>query len=446
MRRPFKEEGEQTDGGQGEDGRTEGRTARGPTHHVAWLVRGRRANTPVLRSGATTMWPLARTASIVSASAARLAATRAGCAFYPFVTSRRLHPHASCRREEVERLELLKQQQQKVANFEAVKAAVAASSAGSDADALARAAAEPLAESLDKEKGASVTDVAVFDAHARRFEASWMEDMEALNVRAPDALTRVTEYVPEIVAFIERIVERGLAYESNGSVYMDLAAFKRAGHDYPKLQPSKGKATEAEMEESEGSHKAAAGEKRSAGDFALWKASKAGEPAWESPWGGGRPGWHIECSVMASELLGDNMDVHAGGVDLQFPHHDNELCQAEAFHGCGQWVNYFFHFGHLHIKGLKMAKSLKNFITIRQALGGLGKHGARRIRIMFLLQPWDKPIDYSDHTLDDAKNKEKTFINYFAEARAPPPAPPIVCATLPTAAAYTGSGRASYQR
>ena len=135
---------------------------------------------------------------------------------------------------------------------------------------------------------------------------------------------------------------------------------------YPKLEPSKAKATEAEMEESEGAHTAEAGEKRGKGDFALWKRSKGGEPAWESPWGGGRPGWHIECSVMATEVLGENLDMHGGGVDLKFPHHDNELCQAEAYHGCAQWVNYFVHFGHLHIKGLKMAKSLKNFITIRQ--------------------------------------------------------------------------------
>ena len=92
------------------------------------------------------------------------------------------------------------------------------------------------------------------------------------------------------------------------------------------------------------------GEKRSENDFAVWKNSKPGEPSWESPWGRGRPGWHIECSVMASEILGASMDIHSGGVDLKFPHHDNELAQSEAYHGCQQWVNYFWHFGHLHIK------------------------------------------------------------------------------------------------
>jgi len=255
-----------------------------------------------------------------------------------------------------------------------------------------------------------VTQKEVFDAHGRRYEKEFIEDMEALGVRMPDALSRVTEYVPQIVEFVQAIVAKGMAYASNGSVYMDIGAFKAAGHHYPKLEPSKGKATEAEMAESEGSHTAVAGEKRSASDFALWKASKAGEPSWDSPWGGGRPGWHIECSVMASDILGSNIDIHAGGVDLKFPHHDNELCQSEAFHGCGQWINHFWHFGHLEIKGLKMSKSLKNFITIRQALSG---HTARQIRLVFLLKPWDKKLDFSDQTVDEAETKEKTLIAFF---------------------------------
>ena len=135
---------------------------------------------------------------------------------------------------------------------------------------------------------------------------------------------------------------------------------------------------------------------------------------WPSPWGEGRPGWHIECSVVASDILGENMDVHAGGVDLKFPHHDNELAQSEAYYGCKQWVNTFFHAGHLHIKGLKMSKSLKNFITIRQALK---EHSPRQLRLMFLLQPWDKPMNYSDQTVGDAKSKEALFNNFFGEVK-----------------------------
>ncbi|EER10473.1 cysteinyl-tRNA synthetase, putative, partial [Perkinsus marinus ATCC 50983] len=151
-------------------------------------------------------------------------------------------------------------------------------------------------------------------------------------------------------------------------------------------------------------------EKRHRNDFALWKSSKRGEPSWESPWGLGRPGWHIECSVMASEVLGAHIDIHGGGSDLKFPHHDNEIAQSEAYHFNAQWVNYFLHAGHLHIKGLKMSKSLKNFITIRQALQS---YTARQLRIMFLLQQWDKPINFSDQTIAEAKDKETRFNSFF---------------------------------
>jgi len=273
-----------------------------------------------------------------------------------------------------------------------------------------------IGELIDDEVGAGVTDHAVFNAHARKFEREYMEDMEALGVNEPDVLTRVTEYLPKIIDYVAKIVEKGLAYASaTGSVYLDIEALKKAGHDYRKLVPSKGDTTEAEMAEGEGALGGdGAVEKKSPNDFALWKASKAGEPAWDSPWGMGRPGWHIECSVVASDILGENMDVHAGGVDLKFPHHDNELAQSEAYYGCKQWVNTFFHAGHLHIKGLKMSKSLKNFITIRQALK---EHSPRQLRLMFLLQPWDKPMNYSDQTVGDAKSKEALFNNFFGEVK-----------------------------
>jgi len=168
------------------------------------------------------------------------------------------------------------------------------------------------------------------------------------------------------------------------------------------------------MAEGEGALAGGDSEKRHPNDFALWKASKPGEPSWDSPWGAGRPGWHIECSVMASNIIGENLDIHGGGVDLMFPHHDNEMAQAEAYHKCCQWVNYFLHAGHLHIKGLKMSKSLKNFITIRQALA---EHTPRQLRFMFLMQPWDKPMNYSDQTVDDAKAKEKYFKNFFGAVK-----------------------------
>ncbi len=277
-----------------------------------------------------------------------------------------------------------------------------------------------IAEKLDREKGHLITDHSVFNAHAQKYEREFMEDMEALGIREPDVLTRVTEYVPRIIAFVEKIIDKGLAYKSNGSVYLSLDAFSAAGHNYRKLKPAgPGGAviTAAEMAEGEGALDSGtkSGEKRHMNDFTLWKASKAGEPSWESPFGPGRPGWHIECSVVAGDILGERIDIHSGGEDLKFPHHDNELAQSEACFGCNQWVNYFTHTGHLHIDGLKMSKSLKNFITIRQALEA---NTARQLRIMFLLQAWDQPMTYSDQTIDDARSKETTFKNFFREVEA----------------------------
>lgn len=272
---------------------------------------------------------------------------------------------------------------------------------------------DALADHLDKLKGSTVTDPKIFEDHARRFEREFFEDMTALGVKEPDVVTRVTEYVPQIVDYIQGIVNNGFGYASNGSVYFDTNAFKGEGYDYRKLKPGVDTSAE-EMAEGEGALAGGDSEKRHPNDFALWKASKPGEPSWESPWGPGRPGWHIECSVMASDIIGENLDIHGGGVDLMFPHHDNEMAQAEAYHKCCQWVNYFLHAGHLHIKGLKMSKSLKNFITIRQALT---EHTPRQLRFMFLMQPWDKPMNYSDQTVDDAKAKERYFKNFFGAVK-----------------------------
>jgi len=272
---------------------------------------------------------------------------------------------------------------------------------------------DALAEYLDKLKGATVTDRKIYEDHARRFEREFFEDMTALGVKEPDVVTRVTEFVPEIVEFIQGIVNNGFGYESNGSVYFDTNHFKGAGYDYRKLKPGFETSAE-EMAEGEGALAAGDSEKKHPNDFVLWKASKPGEPSWESNWGPGRPGWHIECSVMASNIIGENLDIHGGGVDLMFPHHDNEMAQSEAYHQCCQWVNYFLHAGHLHIQGLKMSKSLKNFITIRQALE---VHSARQLRLMFLMQPWDKSMNYSDQTVDDARAKEKYFKNFFGSVK-----------------------------
>ncbi|GAA5881046.1 hypothetical protein JCM16303_004653 [Sporobolomyces ruberrimus] len=279
---------------------------------------------------------------------------------------------------------------------------------------------------LDKQFGATVTDPAVFRDLAAYWEESFFNSMSALHVERPTTLTRVSEYIPEIVKFVEGIVERGFAYEGGGSVWFDTIKFEGAKgkegetggdeewkHTYAKLQPwSKG--NRELLEDGEGSLSSANG-KRAASDFALWKSSKPGEPAWPSPWGPGRPGWHIECSVMASAVLGEGMDVHSGGVDLAFPHHDNEIAQSEAFHNCRQWVNYFLHTGHLHIEGLKMSKSLKNFITIDDALE---KYSARQLRFAFLLQNWNARLDFKEDSMREVRNAEGILNNFFALVKA----------------------------
>jgi cysteinyl-tRNA synthetase len=281
----------------------------------------------------------------------------------------------------------------------------------SSVDDLIDVGKDLLMNALDAEKGHTISDKAVFESHSRYYEEEFLKDCKDLSVREPDVLTRVTEYVPEIVTFVEKIISNGFAYESNGSVYFNTQKFRDV-HDYPKLVPHAGSgATDAEIAEGEGALAGAADEKLHRNDFALWKKSKPGEPRWDSPWGEGRPGWHIECSVMATAIHGPVLDIHGGGVDLKFPHHDNEIAQTEAHFESDQWVNYFLHAGHLHIKGLKMAKSLKNFITIRQALE---KFTAKQIRIMFLLQQWDRPVNFSDQTLNEARDKENRINSFFA--------------------------------
>ncbi|KAJ1944161.1 cysteinyl-tRNA synthetase [Kickxella alabastrina] len=288
-------------------------------------------------------------------------------------------------------------------------------SSQNEAELLIDASKDVLSPWLDSKYGAGVTDPQISGDLAAYWEKDYFEDMDALNVRRPNVLTRVSEFVPEIVSFVERIISKGYAYESEGSVFFDVDAFDgHNGNFYAKIEPFS-KNNTGLLTDGEGSLSLKLSGKRGLSDFALWKKSKDGEPKWPSPWGEGRPGWHIECSVMASEILGSHIDIHTGGIDLAFPHHDNEIAQSEACLGCPQWVNYFLHTGHYHVKGAKMSKSLKNFTTIKEALKN---NSWRQLRILFLLCKWDAPSDYDKNVMIEPVSIDRTVDNFFTNTSA----------------------------
>ena len=257
---------------------------------------------------------------------------------------------------------------------------------------------------------------------AAQYEREFVEDMATLSVPLPDLVTRVSEFIPEIIAFIQGLVDKKIAYASNGSVYFSTTGFQEQGHVYGKLMPEQIGNSEL-IAEGEGSL-STNDDKRAADDFVLWKKTKDHEngmlePSWDSPWGPGRPGWHIECSAMSNyafgKVAGGSLDVHAGGVDLKFPHHENEIAQSEGFSGSHQWVNYWLHTGHVNIKGFKMSKSLKNFITIRQALE---RYSSRQIRFCFVLHKYNEPMDYGDGSMNHAVSIDKIFSEFFHNVKA----------------------------
>lgn len=237
------------------------------------------------------------------------------------------------------------------------------------------------------------------------YEEEFKKDMLSLNVIPPAVYLRVTENVHHIVPFIERIIENGHAYATKeGNVYFDVGSI---GDRYGKFGEGSDSPGEPGNESS----------KQDSRDFALWKRSKPREPYWESPWGQGRPGWHIECSTIASSVFGRQLDIHSGGIDLAFPHHENEVAQSEAYHQCQQWANYFLHSGHLHLKGSaeKMSKSLKNYITIKDFLQS---YSANEFRMFCLLAKYKSAVDYSEGSMSEARRSLGTVATFIHDAQA----------------------------
>ncbi|HLC20130.1 MAG TPA: cysteine--tRNA ligase [Candidatus Nanoarchaeia archaeon] len=227
-----------------------------------------------------------------------------------------------------------------------------------------------------------------WDELAQCYEKTYIDDMKQLNVTSVSKLVKATEHITEMIDQIKRLQKKDIAYEIDDGVYFDVSKFS----DYGKLSRQK-------LEELQQHRVEPNPQKRNLGDFALWKKYKPGEPFWNSPWGKGRPGWHIECSAMGEKHLGATYDIHGGGIDLIFPHHEAEIAQIEAITN-KPFVRYWMHNGFLLINNEKMSKSLNNFITIRDAIG---KWGAMAVRFLFATSHYRSPINFTETSMASAK-------------------------------------------
>jgi cysteinyl-tRNA synthetase len=239
-----------------------------------------------------------------------------------------------------------------------------------------------------------------------RFIAAMNEDADALGVIRPDHEPKATAYVAQMLDMIRTLETRGLAYAAaNGDVYYRVRGFEGYG-----------KLSGKDPDDLRAGERVQVGEaKEDPLDFVLWKAAKPGEPSWSSPWGPGRPGWHIECSAMAGSLLGRQFDIHGGGQDLQFPHHENEIAQSEGAHQC-TFANYWMHNGFVRVDDEKMSKSLGNFFTVREVLA---KYAPEVVRFFILRAHYRSPLNYSDAHLDDAR---RALDSLYITLRDVPPA------------------------
>lgn len=248
------------------------------------------------------------------------------------------------------------------------------------------------------EEGISVKEV------TEKYIKGFFEDIEPLNISDDIVRPKVTENIPEIIEIIKKLIDEGFAYEKDGNVFFEVKKFEEYG------SLSNQKIDELEI----GARVDIMEEKNNPLDFALWKRKKEGEPYWDSPWGQGRPGWHIECSAMAKKYLGDTFDIHGGGQDLVFPHHENEIAQSRcAYHG--NFANYWLHNGFIQVNGDKMSKSLGNFFLLREILG---KFPGNVVRLFILGTHYRKPINFSMDNMEDSRKTLKnivTSMNNFSE-------------------------------
>lgn len=242
-----------------------------------------------------------------------------------------------------------------------------------------------------REEGISVKEL------GERFIAEYFTDADELGIQRADVHPKATEHMDDIIRFIQRLMDKGLAYQAEGDVYFDTAAFQ----EYGKLSGQN-------LEDLElGARIDINDIKKSPMDFALWKAEKPGEPAWDSPWGPGRPGWHIECSVMATKYLGETIDIHSGGQDLIFPHHENEIAQSEGASG-KSFARYWLHNGYINIDNQKMSKSLGNFFTVRDISQ---EFDLEVVRLFMLSSHYRNPVNFSRELLEQEQTALERLYN-----------------------------------
>ena len=242
----------------------------------------------------------------------------------------------------------------------------------------------------------------------RRTHAAYSEDMAALNAAAPDIEPRATEHIDDMIAMIERLIASGHAYAAQGHVLFSVSSFE----DYGKFS------NRSQEEMLAGARVEVAPYKKEAGDFVLWKPSDPDLPGWDSPWGRGRPGWHIECSAMSSRYLGENFDIHGGGHDLVFPHHENEIAQSCCAHPGSGYAKYWMHNGHLMVEGEKMSKSLGNFITVHALRD---QWPGEAIRLAMLSTHYRQPINWTEAGLRQAKEVLDRFYTALRSVADIPP-------------------------